>query len=265
MKAYEILLDCRNPTNRYKLAQLCMKLNKLDEAEKALLNKKFIQNPRLSNDELENQKHIPNGAAGCYLLGLIHYKKDKEREAVKYFKKALELDPTLWCAFEKLATYDQDLNLDIIFPVGKQISVGHFSRIDQNPPFKQCSSSELFNANLGSAQAHPKDEEISNETKENLKNIVENKAQIYSPIHERDSEDQQDHYTPGSGLNPNYVTPTATGKNSRRMNTIGSNAPQQINHESRLSGISPSGTYKENNESKLLSSHTGDHKIKPFK
>lgn len=39
-KAYEILKDCANPANRYKFALTCIKLNKLQEAEKALLNKR---------------------------------------------------------------------------------------------------------------------------------------------------------------------------------------------------------------------------------
>jgi hypothetical protein len=39
-KAYEILKDCQNSQNRYKFALTCLKLNKLQEAERALLNKK---------------------------------------------------------------------------------------------------------------------------------------------------------------------------------------------------------------------------------
>lgn len=39
-KAYEVLKDCTSNANRYKFALTCIKLNKLAEAEKALLNKK---------------------------------------------------------------------------------------------------------------------------------------------------------------------------------------------------------------------------------
>ena len=39
-KAYEVLKDCQANANRYRLALTCLKLNKLQEAEKALLNKK---------------------------------------------------------------------------------------------------------------------------------------------------------------------------------------------------------------------------------
>lgn len=36
-KAYHILKDCKSDQNRYKLALTCLKLNKLKEAERALL------------------------------------------------------------------------------------------------------------------------------------------------------------------------------------------------------------------------------------
>ena len=39
-KAYEILKDSQQNPNRYKLAITCIKLNKLQEAERVLLNKK---------------------------------------------------------------------------------------------------------------------------------------------------------------------------------------------------------------------------------
>ena len=39
-KAYEVLKDCTQNANRYKFALTCIKLNKLQEAEKALLNRK---------------------------------------------------------------------------------------------------------------------------------------------------------------------------------------------------------------------------------
>lgn len=57
-----------NP-NRYKFALTCMKLNKLQEAEKALLGKKSVKgNTEADKNLLSN---VPNGAAGIYLLGQI--------------------------------------------------------------------------------------------------------------------------------------------------------------------------------------------------
>lgn len=39
-KAYEVLKDCVQNANRYKFALTCLKLNKYQEAEKALLNRR---------------------------------------------------------------------------------------------------------------------------------------------------------------------------------------------------------------------------------
>lgn len=193
-----------------------------------------------------------------------------------YFRKALELDPTLWCAFEALTEIDPHIQkvdnpsvLEAIFPTGAQIELNQTDRVYQNLPFKQCTS-ELFNqsqAFRGDTQmkAFDKDESC-NETKENIKGGADNKAFVCSPIQERDGEDYQEQATPtGNQLNPNYVTPVATGKNSRRINNLGLNAPHQLHHESRLSGISPTGRSKENNDSYLLGhgSIASDPYLKP--
>jgi len=45
---------------------------------------------------------IPNGCYGYYLLGLINEGKQKYSEAKECFLKALELNPTLWVAYEKI-------------------------------------------------------------------------------------------------------------------------------------------------------------------
>lgn len=50
----------------------------------------------------EQLKKVPNGAAGLYLLGQVRELQSKQKEAVKNYRQALKLDPTLWCAFERL-------------------------------------------------------------------------------------------------------------------------------------------------------------------
>ena len=101
-KAYYILKDCKSEMNRYKFAIVCLKLNKLKEAEKALASpvndttNKFLLNHTI---KLEN---IPNGSYGLYLLGLISEKLQKINEAKEFYRKALEMNPTMWSAYEKL-------------------------------------------------------------------------------------------------------------------------------------------------------------------
>jgi hypothetical protein len=67
-KAFHLLQDLKNPHCRYLLAHVCLKLNKLVEAERALLTDKYFSKNILSK---EVEGTIPNGAAGYYLLGLI--------------------------------------------------------------------------------------------------------------------------------------------------------------------------------------------------
>jgi tetratricopeptide (TPR) repeat protein len=50
--------------------------------------------------------HVPNGASGFYLLGNVCEKQNKTKEAIEYYKRTLDLDPTNWCAFERLCKLD---------------------------------------------------------------------------------------------------------------------------------------------------------------
>lgn len=57
----------------------------------------------MNSQDLNSQlSQVPNGAAGIFLLGQICEKQTKKKEAQDYYTKALLMDPTLWCAFEKL-------------------------------------------------------------------------------------------------------------------------------------------------------------------
>ena len=105
-KAYEVLKGCTSGPNRYKLALTCIKLNKLGEAEKVLLDQNNIR--ALSLMDPEQLKKVPNGAAGLYLLGHIRELQSKQKEAVKNYRQALKLDPTLWCAYERLCSLQPD-------------------------------------------------------------------------------------------------------------------------------------------------------------
>ena len=93
--------------NRYKFALVCMKLQKCAEAEKALIL-------RPANDMLEDMQ-VVGGAAGYFLLGSISEKQTRQKEAIRYYTKALELDPTLWIAFEKLCRLAPQVKPDVYF------------------------------------------------------------------------------------------------------------------------------------------------------
>ena len=97
-----MLKDCTQNANRYKFALTCMKLNKFQEAEKALLNKRQARPLQQHETQAQALSQVPNGAAGLYLLGQVYERQIKRREAVEMYKQAVSQDPTLWCAFERL-------------------------------------------------------------------------------------------------------------------------------------------------------------------
>lgn len=45
---------------------------------------------------------MPHGAPGYYLLGSVLESQFKNEKAVECYERALQLQPTLWCAFERL-------------------------------------------------------------------------------------------------------------------------------------------------------------------
>jgi anaphase-promoting complex subunit 3 len=100
-KAYEVLKSNTSAVNRYKFALTCIKLNKLVEAERALLGSLQIRG-LVSLDQSKQFQNVPNGAAGLYMLGSVREALSKRSDAIKAYEKALEKDPTLWCAFERL-------------------------------------------------------------------------------------------------------------------------------------------------------------------
>jgi tetratricopeptide (TPR) repeat protein len=109
-KAYEVLKDCESEKNRYKLALTCIKLSRYHEAELALTGAKLPQNQAKGSSyilgnhhlDLNSNRSIPHGASGYYLLGFVLESQFKNEKAVECYERALQLQPTLWCAFERL-------------------------------------------------------------------------------------------------------------------------------------------------------------------
>jgi anaphase-promoting complex subunit 3 len=103
-KAYEVLIHCKSPLNRYKLAQISIRINDINMAERALLNM-VGENRDRAKTYKNSMEQIPNGAAGLYLLGMIYERKAQTQQAEECYELALKEDPTLWTAYEKLVTF----------------------------------------------------------------------------------------------------------------------------------------------------------------
>lgn len=107
-KVFHILKDCTSEANKYKYALSCTKISKFKEAEKALLGSE-LGRPH------KNLDVIPNGSYGLYLMGVIAEKTQRCGEAKEYYLKALDLNPTLWSAYEKLGKLGENMMPNKIF------------------------------------------------------------------------------------------------------------------------------------------------------
>eukprot|EP01112_Ceratiomyxa_fruticulosa_P014681 TRINITY_DN4221_c0_g1_i1.p1 TRINITY_DN4221_c0_g1~~TRINITY_DN4221_c0_g1_i1.p1 ORF type:complete len:467 (-),score=107.78 TRINITY_DN4221_c0_g1_i1:25-1425(-) len=87
-KAYHLLVNAKDSSNKYLYAVCCYDLEKWGEG---------IQT-------LTNEITVPGGAAGLYLLGMLCKRSNQNALSTNYFQQALEKNPFLWCAFESLCS-----------------------------------------------------------------------------------------------------------------------------------------------------------------
>ena len=105
---FNVLTNVNTPAARYLSALAAIKLNKTDQAE-AILQKDL-------NPASFNQSVMANPYS-LYLIGEAYERAGKEAEAVNYYKKAFDLNPCLWVAFEKLCklSYIEPNNIQTMF------------------------------------------------------------------------------------------------------------------------------------------------------
>ncbi|CAK93603.1 unnamed protein product (macronuclear) [Paramecium tetraurelia] len=96
-KACHILRDCKSEFNRYQYAMSLFQNKKYKEAEVALVGTQF------SNQFSSQTPNVPNGGFGFFLLGQIQEQLHRIEEAKHQYCKALDQNPTLWMAFERLS------------------------------------------------------------------------------------------------------------------------------------------------------------------
>lgn len=131
-------------------------------------------------------KKVPYGAAGLYLLGQVRELQSKRKEAVKNYRKALELDPTLWCAYERLCVlepgesagsfftedhiYIQRMNGEIMreFEVYNDLSQHQPLGVHSSPPTQQ--NNYMMNSAQSATPVHmmPPPSRPLNDSKENI-------------------------------------------------------------------------------------------------
>eukprot|EP00826_Nyctotherus_ovalis_P004103 TRINITY_DN10850_c0_g1_i15.p1 TRINITY_DN10850_c0_g1~~TRINITY_DN10850_c0_g1_i15.p1 ORF type:complete len:122 (-),score=28.00 TRINITY_DN10850_c0_g1_i15:147-512(-) len=111
-------------------------MKKLAEAEKALVLKASAD-----TDSVQ----VAGDAAGYYLLACIAEHQARVKEAIKLYYKALELNPTLWVAFEKLCKLDSQVKTEVVFRENNVV-MGNINSI--------IAHEEYFNKTAQSLNAH---------------------------------------------------------------------------------------------------------------
>eukprot|EP00929_Paragymnodinium_shiwhaense_P102288 TRINITY_DN65491_c0_g1_i2.p1 TRINITY_DN65491_c0_g1~~TRINITY_DN65491_c0_g1_i2.p1 ORF type:complete len:785 (-),score=204.86 TRINITY_DN65491_c0_g1_i2:43-2397(-) len=108
-RAHGLLKERRplQPPLRYLLALCCLRLDSLEDAERALLepekvSQAFSWDSILSFGKAPQQ--VAGGAAGLFLLGQIWERLQRPREQVlACYARCLEICPFMWCAYERLS------------------------------------------------------------------------------------------------------------------------------------------------------------------
>ena len=181
-KAYHILQQCKNEDNRYKLAMACLKLNKLKEAEKALMPSHFADflSNKYSNQGAYRMENVPNGSYGIYLLGLINEKPQKHSK--EFFIKCLELNPTIWVAYEKLCKLGEHILPNKIFTEVKYKIYESSRKKSISDTSTQATHKNIQNANIMTRSFKAKMEKPSTMIQEsqgsdpNINNPIDNEA-----------------------------------------------------------------------------------------
>lgn len=69
----------------------------------------------MKSTNVNKYDNVPNGSAGLYLLGLINERLQKYGDSKDYYMKALELNPTLWTAYERLLKMGENVTPNRVF------------------------------------------------------------------------------------------------------------------------------------------------------
>ena len=160
-QAYQILKDTKGHQCRYLFVIICIKLNKFIDAEKGILTKKLF-GKGLSHKDLEEV--VPQGAYGYYLYGNILEKLNRRNDAFQAYKKSLDIDPFMWCSFNKLCKIDP-------------------KKIDNNKYYSELNPKMLlFNKKVANILLNPENNINENKSNKIKNNIINNNFPLSNNI-----------------------------------------------------------------------------------
>jgi anaphase-promoting complex subunit 3 len=279
---------------------VCLKLNKLVEAERALLTDKYFSKNILSK---EVEGIIPNGAAGYYLLGLITEKlgvyffnfKNRSVDAISAYKKALDMDPFMWCAYEKLCKLSpskidpskifSDLNAKILKfkkgltnPITKEtynsVLPKNFIMTNNQPSTNQPKDFSLSPMNVFNNKFNSTENKNLNPNKFNQTNMNwifdENEMQRQrqgnpeQPLQNTNMTPVLNKDKPDDYQNMNYNQPLVKNRDNLKPFTYSSSPHGMILEFNKSSEVQKNNNNFTNSNSNEMKIKYGDSSIKPF-
>ena len=157
-QAYQILKETKGHQCRYLFVIICIKLNKFIDAEKGILTQKLF-GKGINNKDLDEV--VPQGAYGYYLYGNILEKLNRKNDAFIAYKKSMDIDPFMWCSFNKMCKIDP-------------------KKVDNNKYYSELNPKILlFNKKMSNILLNPENNNLDNKSMNKIKiNIANNNMPI---------------------------------------------------------------------------------------
>ena len=157
-QAYQILKETKGHQCRYLFVIICIKLNKFIDAEKGILTQKLF-GKGINNKDLDEV--VPQGAYGYYLYGNILEKLNRKNDAFIAYKKSMDIDPFMWCSFNKMCKIDP-------------------KKVDHNKYYSELNPKILlFNKKMSNILLNTENNNIDNKSMNKIKiNIANNNMPI---------------------------------------------------------------------------------------
>ena len=157
-QAYQILKETKGHQCRYLFVIICIKLNKFIDAEKGILTQKLF-GKGINNKDLDEV--VPQGSYGYYLYGNILEKLNRKNDAFIAYKKSMDIDPFMWCSFNKMCKIDP-------------------KKVDHNKYYSELNPKILlFNKKMSNIILNPENNNIDNKSMNKIKiNIANNNMPI---------------------------------------------------------------------------------------
>ena len=242
-QAYHILKDTKGHQCRYLFVLICIKLNKFIDAEKGILTQKLF-GKGLNNKELDEV--VPQGAYGYFLYGNILEKLNRKNDAFQAYKKSLDIDPFMWCSYNKLCKIDP-------------------KKIDNNKYFSELNPKILlFNKKMTSLINNNINTKTNNKLKNNINILTTNtnNQQTSNNLFNLDSVDNNDNKSGSLISKENPINSVANFHiSSSSLNNTNNNINNISNEQmNKYRSILDFGQFNNNINSKIINVNDNENK-----